>query len=280
MNASSYSGFSATNDLDNRTRIVLDGIGLRFIAYGQKKAGLKEAAFNRLFRRPVSRIRKTETFWALRRIDLNIIQGERIGIIGPNGAGKSTLLKLISGIYPPTEGSIEVAGRIAPLIELGAGFSPELSGRENIFLNGALLGLGEKIMNEKVGRILEFAELHKFAEMPLKYYSIGMKLRLAFSIATDIMPQILLIDEMFAGGDAFFAKKAKQRMLQLLDSSKIVIIVSHNLNLIQEVCGKVIWIQEGRIISEGDPKTVCEQYLAQNKPASQDGTALSRRLTT
>jgi ABC-type polysaccharide/polyol phosphate transport system ATPase subunit len=243
--------------VDGQALIELVDTSLCFRKYGNVSPSLKQALVNRLLRRSYS---KTSDFWLFRDLDIRIEHGERVGVIGPNGAGKSALLKVISGIYCPETGMVRVVGMIAPLIELGAGLNPELSGRENVFLMGALLGFGPAAMRAKVEHILDFAGLPEFAETPIKYYSTGMLLRLAFSIATDVDPEILLVDEVFAGGDVAFVKKATSRMHELMGASKIVMIVSHNLKLIREICTRVIWLDHGKVVDDGDPETVCSGY--------------------
>ena len=242
---------------DQQACIELASVSLRFRKYGDSGPSLKEAVLNWVFRHNYCR---TTDFWIYRDLTLRIDHGQRVGIIGPNGAGKSTLLKVISGIYHPTAGMVRVTGNIAPLIELGAGLNPELSGRENVYLMGALLGFGPGIMETKVEGILHFAGLEEFAGTPIKYYSTGMLLRLAFSIATDVDPEILLVDEVFAGGDAEFVQKATQRMRRLMDASHIVFMVSHDMNLVRNMCSRVIWIEQGRIEADGKPDSICSQY--------------------
>jgi ABC-type polysaccharide/polyol phosphate transport system ATPase subunit len=205
---------------------------------------------------------QTEEVWLYRDLSFEVTHGERVGLVGGNGAGKSTLLKVILGVYRPTIGRVLVQGRISALIELGAGFNPELSGAENILLSGTLLGFSPREMRVKTDRILEFAGLEESRNTPTKYYSSGMLLRLAFSIATDIEPEILLLDEIFAVGDAEFSKRAMQRMRELLDTSHIAVIVSHNLTLVQEFCTRVLWLRAGTIMEDGDPETVCRAYQA------------------
>ncbi len=251
--------YSNCNNGDGRyAEIEISSASLRFRKYGDRYPSIKQTILNTLLRRSYS---SHSDFWLFQDINLKIEHGQRLGIIGPNGAGKSTLLKLICGIYHPTTGTIRVRGRIAPLIELGAGFNPELSGIENIYLNGALLGFGPKAMETKVRGILEFAGLWDFAETPVKYYSTGMTLRLAFSIATDIEPEILMVDEVFAGGDAEFVKKASNRMMELVGNSKITVLVSHNLDLIKKMCDRTIWLEKGKIIMDGDSAEVCNGYM-------------------
>lgn len=246
--------------------IELDSVALRFRIFTDRSPLLKQFVLNKVLRRHKMMIQNYEDFWLYRNLTMRIEHGDRVGIIGSNGAGKSTLLKVMSGIYHPTSGSIRVRGRIAPLIELGGGFNPELSGRENIFLNGALLGFSHKEMAHKVEAILDFANLREFAQMPVKYYSSGMVLRLGFSIATDIVPEILLLDEIFSAGDAEFRQKAQARMHELLTASHIVVLVSHELGLVKEVCNRVIWIDHGCVVMDGEPDDVCDAYLQKRYP--------------
>jgi ABC-type polysaccharide/polyol phosphate transport system ATPase subunit len=261
MNPASSTDFEVTQEAD-WALVQLRNVGLRFSTFSSRRTGLKEALLNRTFRRHVRRER-SDGFWVLRSVDLDVEHGERLGILGPNGAGKSTLLKLICGIYRPTEGRLETIGRLAPLIELGAGFDQELPAGSNILLYGSLLGYSRKYLEEKIESVIEFAELQRFAEMPLKYYSTGMLQRLGFSVATDILPEILLVDEVFAGGDASFSAKARRRMHNLIDTAHILVMVSHNLSLLTEICTRVIWVEEGAIRMDGKPDDVCQAYLSE-----------------
>jgi ABC-2 type transport system ATP-binding protein len=188
-----------------------------------------------------------EWFWALQDINLTISAGESVGIMGPNGSGKSTLLKLIAGVTTPTKGSVQVTGRIAPMIELGAGFHPELTGRENIYLNGVILGMSRGEVEEKFAEIVAFAELADFIDVPVKHYSSGMYLRLAFSVAIHTNPDILLIDEILAVGDAQFQAKCLQKLHDLRESGKTLIIVSHDKKLMLQNCNKMIALTAGSI---------------------------------
>jgi ABC-type polysaccharide/polyol phosphate transport system ATPase subunit len=203
-------------------------------------------------------------FKALNNISLEINKGDRIGFVGHNGAGKSTLLKTICKIYEPEIGTVSTKGTIAPLLEIGAGFHPEYSGRENIHLNWSLLGYDKKSIKKYERKIIEFAEIDDFIDTPIKYYSTGMCLRLGFSIATAIEPDILIMDEMFAGGDAEFHLKATKRLEELIKSAGIMIFVSHDLNLINKFCNKVAWIEKGCLKVFGETSEVLQSYNNKN----------------
>ena len=203
---------------------------------------------------------KYEEFWALKNVSFEVERGEVVGIIGHNGAGKSTLLKVISGILKPTGGSLEVHGNVVPMLELGSGFDHDLTGRENIFLNGSILGYSEKYLKEKYEQIVEFSELGKFIDVPIRNYSSGMLMRLAFSIATVVQPEILIVDEILAVGDAAFQEKSKTRMLELMGGGTTVLFVSHSLGQIREMCNRVIWLDHGKVVMQGEVNTVCNAY--------------------
>lgn len=245
--------------------VALRGVSLRFVSYYDKQYSLKRAALDLLLRReaPAS----ASEFWALRDLDLDLRKGERVGIVGHNGAGKSTLLRLLARIYPPTSGHLAVRGTVAPLIEMGAGFNPELSARDNILFNGAMLGIGRREMRQKVDGIFEFTGLREFADVPLKYYSSGMYMRLAFAIATEVDPEILLIDESLGAGDAAFIEKAKARIRGLLDRSNLVVIVSHDLPALAEFCTRGLRMERGRLIDDGPIGEVIDRYLAASAAA-------------
>lgn len=201
-----------------------------------------------------------EEFWALKDVSFEVKKGEVIGIIGRNGAGKSTLLKIISGILKPTEGSVSCSGSIVPMLELGSGFDHDLTGRENIFLNGAILGYSEEYLEDKFIDILKFSELDKFIDMPIRNYSSGMLMRLAFSIATVVNPEILIVDEILAVGDAAFQEKSKARMMELMSGGTTVLFVSHSLEQIREMCNRVIWLDGGKMKMIGETEEVCDAY--------------------
>ncbi|KLG15461.1 ABC transporter [Enterobacter roggenkampii] len=240
------------------SEIVLKNVGLQFALHHNKNSSLKEL-FADLFSR--THQKKHDTFLALNNINLEINHGDRLGIIGHNGAGKSSLLKILCKIYTPTSGTIDIKGKVAPLLEIGAGFNPELSGRENIYLNGTILGYNLKRLKEIEPDIINFSELEQFIDTPVKYYSTGMYMKLAFSIATATQPDILILDELFAGGDADFIKKAQARMKAMIEDSNIMVFVSHQMDLLLELCNRVIWVDHGNIIADGKPDEIINQYL-------------------
>ncbi|MBE0669169.1 MAG: ABC transporter ATP-binding protein [Anaerolineales bacterium] len=250
-----------------KSYIQTDQLSVKFRIYKNRGLSLKEFIVNRMFGQG-ERDRYTE-FFAVNNITLRIDSGDRLGIVGFNGAGKSTLLKTIAGIYFPHSGSIRINGRITPLMELGAGFDAEQTGRENIFLNGALLGFSPAEMKKKEQAIAEFSELGEFLNLPIKYYSSGMYGRLSFSIAAMTNPEILIIDEVFSTGDAHFVEKSSQRILQLVEQSQIVIIVSHNLEQIRNLCNRVIVMDKGVILKDGLPEETLGFYNDQVIHANQ-----------
>mgnify|MGYP005794406357 FL=1 len=203
---------------------------------------------------------KYEEFWALKNVSFDVQKGEVLGIIGHNGAGKSTLLKVISGILKPTGGILEVHGNVVPMLELGSGFDYDLTGRENIFLNGAILGYSEQYLKEKYDEIVMFSELGKFIDIPIRNYSSGMLMRLAFSVATVVKPEILIVDEILAVGDADFQEKSRARMLELMSGGATVLFVSHSLEQIREMCGRVLWLEHGEVKMIGNTDDVCDLY--------------------
>ena len=198
---------------------------------------------------------------AIRDMSLMLGDGDRLGIIGHNGAGKSTLLKTMSGIYPVTSGELTVEGRISGMFELATGFEMEQNGWDNIYLRGLMLGETPKGIKAKMKEIAEFTELGSFLDMPVKYYSSGMFIRLAFSVSTAIRPNILLLDEIVGAGDAAFMQKAKQRMRDMMQDAKILVLVTHNLQDAIDLCNRCIWLERGTVMQEGDPREVCDAYL-------------------
>ena len=202
-----------------------------------------------------------EEFWALKDVSFEIKQGDRVGIIGRNGAGKSTLLKILSRITEPTKGSIKIKGRVASLLEVGTGFHPELTGRENIFLNGAILGMGKEEIKRKFDEIVAFAEVEKFLDTPVKRYSSGMYVRLAFAVAAHLEPEILIVDEVLAVGDAAFQKKCLGKMEDVGKEGRTVLFVSHNMAAIQNLCQRVVWLNQGQLIIDNQTQIVINDYL-------------------
>ena len=203
-----------------------------------------------------------EQFLALKDVSVTIEQGDVFGIVGLNGSGKSTLLKVISGILKPTKGTVKTVGTISPMIELGAGFDMDLTARENIFLNGSVLGYSKQMMEEKFDEILEFSELQPFVDVAVKNYSSGMVARLAFAIATITKPDILIVDEILAVGDFLFQQKCEKRIREMMDRGTSVIIVSHTIEQIERLCKHVLWLEHGNMKMLGDTKTVCDAYKA------------------
>ncbi len=201
-------------------------------------------------------------FWALKNINFELEKGDRLGILGLNGAGKSTLLKIIAGVYKPTTGSVTRNGHMAPMIELGAGFDPNYTGRENIYLYGSVLGFSREFLESKYEEILEFSELGDFIDVPIKNYSSGMKARLGFSIATVVEPEILILDEVLSVGDAKFRKKCEKKMKGMFDHGVTVLFVSHSLEQVKRLCNKAILLEHGEIIAQGDIGEVAEVYDA------------------
>ncbi len=203
---------------------------------------------------------KTQNFRALDDISFSVRRGEVLGLIGHNGAGKSTLLKVISGILKPSEGTVQLGSSVVPMLELGSGFDMDLNGRENILLNGAILGYSEAFLRDKYQEIVEYSGLEQFIGMPLRNYSSGMLARLAFSIATVVNPEILIVDEILAVGDEAFQRKSKQRMVELMSGGATVLFVSHSIAQIREMCRRVLWLDHGRVRMIGNAKEVCDLY--------------------
>lgn len=237
--------------------ISIRNVSKKFKIYHEKNLNIKYAALNFLARNKSS---KYNEFWALKNINLDIKKGETIGIIGENGSGKSTLLKLITGILYPDQGDILKKGKIAALIEIGAGFHSELSGRENIKINASILGFSKKETEDNLEKIIEFSGLKKFIDNPIKTYSSGMYVRLGFSIAIHVNPDILLIDEVLSVGDENFQKKCLRKIDKFRKQGKTIVLVSHDLSTIQKICNRVVLIDKGMLVSQGNPLDVISQY--------------------
>ena len=253
---------------EDNVSIELRHVSLSFKIGNDKIDNLKEYVI-----RTLNRTKEKKTiFKATDDVSFKIYKGEKIGIIGFNGAGKSTLLKIISGVYTPDEGEVIINGNIAPLLSLGAGFDKNYSGRENIFLNGAILGYDEEFLKSKYDEILEFSELGEFINLPVKNYSSGMLSKLGFSIATIVDPDILILDEVLGVGDINFKKKSKEKIKSLMESNTTVLLVSHSIKEIRNICDKAIWIDKGKVVDIGEVNSVCDKYEEAAKNASKEKT--------
>lgn len=235
--------------------IRFDNVGLCFRLHRERVTTLKEAVLGR-FRH----LSSTEDFWALQGISFEVKPGEAVGLIGHNGSGKSTLLRVTAGVLHPSEGTVEVTGRVAPMIELGAGFDPELSGRDNVFLCGALLGYTRKQMADKYDRIAAFTELGDMIDLPIKNYSSGMYARLGFAIATDVDPDILIIDEILAVGDERFQQKCNERMETIRSNGCTILYVSHSMDAVRKLCTRVVALHHGHVAFDGEPDAAIQKY--------------------
>ena len=239
-----------------KVALKVEDISIRFNLSKEKVDNLKELLIKKV---KGEKIRFNE-FWALKNVSFKISKGDRLGILGLNGAGKSTLLKVIAGVYKPTSGKVTRYGHIAPMIELGAGFDPNYTGRENVFLYGSVLGFSREFLEEKYDEILEFSELGDFIDVPIKNYSSGMRARLGFSIATVVEPEILILDEVLSVGDAKFRRKCEQKMQGMFDHGVTVLFVSHSLDQVKRLCNKAILLEHGQLIAKGDIDDVAEVY--------------------
>lgn len=239
--------------------IKLNNVGIKYNLGIEKNYSFKQLFVDILKGRKRKKV--NNEFWALKDIDLDIEKGEVIGFIGSNGAGKSTLLKAVAGVIKPTIGTVKVGGAVSPMIELGAGFDMDLTARENIYLNASILGYSEAFVNEKFDEIVEFSELQDFIDVPVRNFSSGMVARLAFSVATVVEPEILIVDEILGVGDIAFQAKSEKKMMKMIKGGTTVLYVSHNINSIKNLCTKVVWLDHGKVLKEGEPKTICEEYI-------------------
>lgn len=240
--------------------VILDDIGVKYTVPQERIPTFKEYAI-RWLRRDI----QTRSFWALKNLSLSIGREEVLGIIGPNGAGKSTLLKVIARVLHPTQGRVRIRGLVAPLLELGAGFDFELTGRENIHLNGAILGFSRDDIEKRMDRMIDFSGLRDFIDAPIRTYSSGMIARLGFAVATDVRPEILIVDEILGVGDAEFQARSAERIQRFKGEGTTILLVSHSLTAVQEMCTKVLWLEKGEIKAIGKPGQVINQYLARNE---------------
>lgn len=238
--------------------IKVDNVSMRFNLGIEKNFSLKLFFIN-LFKPRKKKEKKTD-FWALKDVSFEVKRGEVVGFIGSNGAGKSTMLKVIAGVMKPTKGKVEVHGNICPMIELGAGFDMDLTARENIFLNGAVLGYSKKFIEEKFDEIVEFSELKDFLDVPVRNFSSGMTARLAFSIATVVDPEILIVDEILSVGDMAFQAKSEAKMRSMIGGGTTVLYVSHSIDSIKSICDKAVWLDHGKVVKMGPAAEICDEY--------------------
>ncbi|MCI5867511.1 MAG: ABC transporter ATP-binding protein [Methanosphaera sp.] len=242
--------------MDDDIVVDVKHVGMEFNLNQEKTDNLKEYVI-----KAIKKELRFQSFWALKDISLQIHKGEKVGFIGLNGAGKSTLLKIIAQVMKPTKGDVKVKGSLAPLLALGAGFDLNYTGSENIFLNGSLLGHSKSYMNKKFDEIVEFSEIGDFIDVPVKNYSSGMKSRLAFSIATSVNPDILILDEVLSVGDASFQRKSKERMRNLMDNDVSLLFVSHSISQVRDLCDRAIWLDHGNIVADGEVNEICDRYM-------------------
>jgi ABC-2 type transport system ATP-binding protein len=254
--------------------IRTDDIGVQYQLRFSKKKTIRQSLGEIISRQPVQR------FWALRHVSMQLVHGESLAVIGPNGAGKSTFLQVLAGIIRPSEGMVDVRGQVSGLLTLGAGFDQELTGRENILLAGAFLGLDEQLVRELLPGIVEYADIGDFIDAPIKIYSSGMRARLGFAIATSVDPDILLLDEVLATGDATFREKSKSRVIELVGAAKAVVLVTHDMAWVTEYCNRAILIEKGEIVMEGDPEEVVEMHREHTaaEKARKEAEALAARI--
>ena len=236
--------------------IKVDNVSMMFNLSSEKIDSIKEYLI-KMFKKEIH----YQEFWALKNVSFELEKGDSLGIIGLNGSGKSTLLKIVSGILRPTKGTVTTVGSIAPLIELGAGFDSDLSARENIYLNGAILGYSREYMNSRFDEIIKFAELEDFVDTAIKNFSSGMVARLGFAIATMNIPDILIIDEILAVGDYKFQQKSFKRMQEMINSGATVVFVSHSIEQVKEICKKALWLDHGNVVKFGPSEEVCAEYM-------------------
>ena len=241
--------------MSKQPAIIVDNVSMKFNLSKEKVDSLKDYII-----KSIKKEIKYNEFWALQNVSFTVEKGDRVGILGLNGAGKSTLLKVIAGVFKPTEGSVTKHGKMVPLLELGAGFDQQYTGKENIYLYGAMLGYSKEFIDEKYDEIVKLSELKDFIDVPIKYYSSGMKSRLGFSIATVVSPKILILDEVLSVGDAKFRKKSEKKVLSMFDSGVTVLFVSHSLAQVQRICNKAMILEKGILIAYGDIDSISEHY--------------------
>lgn len=246
--------------------ITVQNLGKQFRRYQETRP----QTFQEIVAQGLSQFRPAEKFWVLRNISFTVKKGQTLGLIGPNGAGKSTLLRLIGGVGRPDEGFVEVNGRVGGLLELGAGFHPDLTGRENVFINAVISGLTRREVAKRFDDIVSFSELEQEIDSPLRTYSTGMRMRLGFAVAAHTDPQVLLIDEVLAVGDHSFRKKCFTRINKFKSEGRTILLASHNIDQIQNLCDDVVWLQKGRVMAYGNPDTLVSDYIEAMDKSSND----------
>lgn len=248
--------------MENKKKMIsVDNVCMTFNMNRERIVNLKEL----VIRKAKRNLEKPKEFHALSNVSFDVSEGEFIGIVGLNGSGKSTLLKIIAGVMKPTAGSSKTFGSVAPLIELGAGFNPALSGRENIYMNGYVLGFTKKFLIEHMDEIIDFSELGDFIDIPMNNYSSGMRARLGFAIATTVRPQILIVDEVLAVGDYKFQEKCRNRMQEMLANNTTVLFVSHSIQQVRDMCTRCIWLEKGKVVADGATTEVCDRFMGEKK---------------
>jgi len=241
--------------------IKVNNVSMRFNLGIEKNFSLKQFFIDTLSPKKRKDKKQKKEFWALSDVSFDVKQGEVVGFVGTNGAGKSTLLKVIAGVMKPTKGNVEIGGNICPMIELGAGFDMDLTARENIFLNGAVLGYSKEFIEQKFDEIVEFSELQDFLDVPVRNFSSGMVARLAFSIATVVDPEILIVDEILSVGDIAFQNKSQQKMRSMIGGGTTVLFVSHSIAQIKDLCDRAVWLEHGHVKEIGPATEICDKYM-------------------
>ena len=240
--------------------IEVQNVSMRFNLGIEKNNSLKQMAVDLFNKEAREKKKKNNEFWALQDVSFKVERGEVLGFVGSNGAGKSTLLKIVAGVMKPTKGKVLVGGNICPMIELGAGFDLDLNARENIYLNGAVMGYSESFLDSKFQEIVDFSELHDFLDVPVRNFSSGMVARLAFSVATIVDPEILIVDEILSVGDLNFQKKSENKMRSMISGGTTVLYVSHSIDSIKSLCDRVVWLDHGKVVTIGKADEVCQAY--------------------
>lgn len=240
--------------------IEVQNVSMRFNLGIDKNNSIKQMAVDFFAKKKDKKEKRSNEFWALRDVNFTVERGEVVGFVGSNGAGKSTLLKVVAGVMKPTKGNVIVRGNICPMIELGAGFDMDLNAKENIYLNGAVMGYSKDFLDAKYQEIVDFSELHDFMDVPVRNFSSGMIARLAFSIATQVDPEILIVDEILSVGDLNFQQKSEAKMRSMITGGTTVLYVSHSMQSIKSLCDKVVWLEHGQVVMAGDTEKVCAAY--------------------